>query len=303
MDSIDTGIIVDQIRNARITYQEMANKYGISGNAIRNRVKKLFATGVFTEYYVALSNAMIDSESFVCLIDTDCTEDIDAFADNLGSDERINAVGPSSRGHYFVLGIYQNGSTGLSEIGNFIRKFPFVKEIEIFPTVSPSGTKVELTQTELIILSHLVGSPRMSISEIARRSGIAPGLITDLLNNLLNTGVVETGTRAFPNFGDSISTIFWIYFDGNSTSIPELILWMKQEYPDEFAMPANISAIHSRFSVIFTVEKIKRITRITQMLRRHPFIISTRIFIWEPVRLYPDLKTIRLRETIAKAGL
>ena len=78
---------------------------------------------------------------------------------------------------------------------------------------------------------------------------------------------------------------------------------MKQEFPDEFALPANISAIHARFSVIFSVEKLKEINKITQRMRQHPFIISTTTFIWEPIRLYPDFKTIRLKEMIAEVGL
>ena len=94
-----------------------------------------------------------------------------------------------------------------------------------------------------------------------------------------------------------------IHLDGKSTSIKELLTWMKQEFPDDYAMPANISAIHSRFSVIFTVEKLKEITKITQKLRKHQFITSTTTFIWEPIRLFPDLKTIRLREMITEAGM
>ncbi|MHA2096881.1 MAG: winged helix-turn-helix transcriptional regulator [Candidatus Hodarchaeales archaeon] len=300
MDSIDKGIIVDLMMNARISYQEMANKYDLSANAIKNRIKKMLAVGMFKEHYIALSNAMVDCEPFVCYIDTDCTEDIDAFADKLGNDFRINTVGPSSRGRYFVLGIYPNGSTGLSELGNFIRSFPFVNNIELFPTISPNGTKVQLSQTELIILKNLFENPRIPISEIARRSGIAPGMITDILNNLIHSGVIETGTRILPNAGDLISLIFRIYFDAKSTSATELLKWMKNEFPDDFAMPANISAIQPSFSAIFSVVKLKEIHNITQRLRQHPHIISTTTFIWEPIRLYPDLRTIRLKEMITK---
>ena len=303
MDSIDKGIIVDLMRNARVPYQEMANKYGLSANAIKNRIKKLFEVGVFREYYVALSNAMINAESFVCYVDTDCSEDIDDFADQLGLDPRIHTVGPSSRGKYFILGIYLKGPTGLSELGNFIRSFPFVEEIELFPTLSPPGEKIQLTQTELLILSHLIKSPRMPISEIARKSGIAPGMITDLLNQLLSSGVIETGVRLFPNAGDFISFVFRIHFNDKSISVQKLISWIKQEFPDEFVLPSHISAIQPSFSVIFAVNKLNEIHRITQNIRRHPAVLRTSIFIWEPIHLYPDLKTIRLKEMIKEAGL
>jgi DNA-binding Lrp family transcriptional regulator len=49
MDSIDKGIILDLMVNARTTYQEMANKYSISANAIKNRIKKRLILKLFQE--------------------------------------------------------------------------------------------------------------------------------------------------------------------------------------------------------------------------------------------------------------
>jgi DNA-binding Lrp family transcriptional regulator len=303
MDSIDKGIIVDLMRNARVPYQEMANKYGLSANAIKNRIKKLFEVGIFKEYYIELSNAMISAESFVCYVDTDCSEDINEFADQLGSDPRIHSIAPSSRGRYAVHGIYLTGPTGLSELGSFIRSFPFVKKIELFPVLSHPGKQVQLSTTELEILAHLINSPRMPISEIARKSGIAPGMISDLLNNLINAGIIETGVRLFPNTGDFLSFVFRIHFDDKAISVQKLISWIKQEFPDEYVLPAHISAIQPSFSVVFAVNKLNEINGITQSIRQHHSVFRTSIFIWEPIHFYPGLKTIRLKELIKEAGL
>ncbi|MHA1991360.1 MAG: winged helix-turn-helix transcriptional regulator [Candidatus Hodarchaeales archaeon] len=303
MDSIDKGLLVDLSLNARATYQELANKYGLSANAIKNRINKMISVGLIKEFFVELSNAMVDSESFVSFVFTDGSEDIIEFSEALGSDFRINTVGPSSNGQYFLIGTYPNGSSGLAELSNFIRSFHFVKKIELFPILKTSGTKVQLTHSELTIIKLLVEAPRRPISEISKLSGIAPGLINDILKNLINTRVIEMGVRMLPNVSDLITYIYQVYYEGKSITSEELLIWMEHEFPEEFGMESGISPIHDMFFVAFVVKELSEINKITQKIRQHEHIKSATTFIWEPSRVYPDLKLLRLKEMISEAGL
>ncbi|MHA2066081.1 MAG: Lrp/AsnC family transcriptional regulator [Candidatus Thorarchaeota archaeon] len=68
LDAIDRSIILNMSKNCRITFRTLAEKNGVSSNAIRKRVEKLLDTGVIQRFLVQLSRAMANSDVLFALV-------------------------------------------------------------------------------------------------------------------------------------------------------------------------------------------------------------------------------------------
>ena len=71
----------------------MANKHGVSANAIKKRVKKMLETGSIEGFSVELSLAMLDAEVVMCLAYTDGTEDENTFIEEIGNNYMVSTIG------------------------------------------------------------------------------------------------------------------------------------------------------------------------------------------------------------------
>jgi len=73
-------------------------------------------------------------------------------------------------------------------------------------------------------------------------------------------------------------------------------------FPEEFFIPM-ISATHPLLFGIFIAETSTRVQEIVKAIRQgKPAITSIITYLGEPARIFPDLKTIRLKEMIREAG-
>ena len=72
LDQIDKALWQELYRNCRQSYQYLADKLGITPNAVRKRIEKLMESGVIVEWILSFTPAMIDScYSFVEVSTTD----------------------------------------------------------------------------------------------------------------------------------------------------------------------------------------------------------------------------------------
>ncbi|MFW9992892.1 MAG: winged helix-turn-helix transcriptional regulator [Candidatus Odinarchaeota archaeon] len=301
MDSIDKNILMDFMADCRITYQELALKHGMSANAIKKRVNKMIEIGVIVEFYVELSIAMIDAELTLCLVTTDGTEDDEVFLNEVGNNMYINTVGKASGSVYFVFAACINGSRGLSELGAFLRNLTPVTKVELHPLLFPAGKKVTFTTTQLMVLRHLAENPRISISELASKSGLTARMARKTIDGLKSGGGLLFGVRYNANAGDSIVFIARIHWDEKATDSGKVIHWLQKRFPDEFFVPM-LSAVNPLVFISFMVNDLQRISEIAREIKKAPGISKVITIIGEPSKVFPDIRSIRLKELIAEAG-
>ena len=299
MDSIDRNILLDLFSYCRVTFQEIAEKNDVSANAIKKRFNKMHSMGVIEDFYVELSLAMVDADISMSLVTTDGTED-EEFIETIGNNPMVSYIGKMSGGIYNVFACF-SGTSGLSELGSFLRNLPQVRTVELHPLLYAKGEKIEFSPLQLKVLRYLVEDSRMPVSEIAKRSGLTSRIVSKVINELKEGGGVNFTISWNPNAGGLV-IMLRIHWDEKEINFNQILSLLQKQFPLEYFAPM-ISATNPLLFASFIVKDMKRVQEISQELKKNPKITSLITYLGEPSRVYPDIKTIRLKEILAEAGL
>lgn len=296
IDPLDKEILNTLGMNCRTSYQNLAEKHGVSATAIKKRVEKLLESGVLTEFIVELNLAMIDGEFFLALIHTDSSVKEDDFVELLGSNEMISEVGALTGGSYIVFGSYI-GASGLSDIGNFLRTLNSVNDIEIHTLLFPRGKKYQLKKLHLRVLKHLIDDPRIAVTKIAKKTGLAARTVSRAIDEILESESVRLSIRWNLNASENITFLSKLRWDEDKINIEELLDWLRKEFGTEFWEPL-VSANEPVMFPAFVVNNLRDVERVTKILEQRDFIKSVITLIGKPSRSFYDLRRYRLEEML-----
>lgn len=288
IDPLDKAILNELGMNCRTSYQNLAEKHDVSATAIKKRVEKLIESGVLAEFIVELNLAMIDGEFFLALIHSDSSVREDEFVELLGANEMISEVGALAGGSYIAAGSYI-GATGLSEISHFIRNLNSVKEVEIHTLLFPRGKKYQLKRLHLRVLRHLIDDPRMPVTKIAKKTGLAARTVSRAIDEILESESVRLSIRWNLNASESITFLSQIHWDDGKTDLEKMLGWLRSEFPVEFWEPL-ISANEPVMFPAFVVNSLRDVERITAIIEEKSFIKSVITLIGKPSRSFYDLR-------------
>ena len=300
IDALDKAILNELGMNCRTSYQSLAEKHGVSATAIKKRVEKLIESGVLAEFIVELNLAMIEGEFFLALIDTDASVREEEFIELLGNNEMVSEVGALAGGSYIAFGSYI-GATGLSKIGHFLRKLDSVKEVEIHTLLFPRGKKYRLKRLHLRVLRHLVEDPRMAVTQIAKKTGLAARTVSRAIDEILESESVRLSIRWNLNASESITFLSKIRWDDDKTDLEKMMAWLRKEFPTEFWEPL-ISANEPVMFPAFVVDTLRDVERVTKTLEQKDFIKSVVTLIGKPSRSFYDLRRYHLEEMLKSSA-
>jgi len=283
-------------KNCRVTYQELSRRYGISANAVRRRVLNLEETGEIAGYYVSLSIGMTGSSQIFGFLTSDGSRDEVEMIDEMGAHPGIAAASAYSNGTYAFVGHYAT-TQELHDLSSYLRKIKGVQSAEIHTIITPSGQAMQLSPLHLRILKALLHEPRLSIVEVAARSGLTARRVRRILGQLEESGAVQF--RALLELGadTSIPFIARIRWDERKTTYTPIIDWLHQKYPLGFWQPF-ISASEPIVFALFAAEGLTEVNEISREIRRQPHIrsVSTIISIYH--KYYTSARIEELRKLI-----
>lgn len=297
MDYIDKQILLTFMDNCRISYQELANKFEISANAIKKRVLKLEELGVIESYSIELSLSMIDAEFALYLIHTNGMEDESDFMDEIGNHSAFSYIGPSSQNLYFAFATYQNGSIGLNVISSFLNKLPNIVKIETHPLIYEKGNKIELSNIQIMVLKELVDDPKKSISNIAINTGLTARLIRKTLNDFITGRYIQFSIKWNLSVGGSVQFLLRIEWDVKKADYFKIMNFLQERFPISYWL-SLISAIEPVLFANFVVDSLPEVDEIRAEIRKSPLIKATTVILGRPNRIYPDIKSDYLQKLI-----
>jgi DNA-binding Lrp family transcriptional regulator len=295
LDEIDKQILAALARNCRITYQELSRRHGISANAIRRRIMNLEETGEISSYVVSLSAGMIGSNQIFGYLTSDGSRDEVEMIDQMGSHPNITAAAAYSNGTYAFVANYDT-TQEMHELSSFLRNIKSVIDAEIHPTIISLGQKMELTKLHLRILKFLVEDPRLSVVEIANRSGLTARRVRRLLGQLEESAVhfkalMELGAAS------SIPFVARIRWNERSTSYEQVIDLLEKKYPlavwEHF-----VSATEPILFTLLSGESLTDVNEMTREIRRHPNIESVITSISSSHKFFASARQKKLNEMI-----
>jgi DNA-binding Lrp family transcriptional regulator len=301
IDSLDKQILNQLGMNCRISYQEIADKFRLSATVVKKRVEKLIESGVINEFIVEFNLAMIDAEFYLALIHTDATANEEDFIETLGSHFLVSEVGALTGAMYIVFGSYQS-SSGLFEIGKFLRTQKSVTDVELHTLLFHRGKKFQLKNLHLRVLRHLLDNPRRPATKIAKKTGLATRTVSRAIDEILESEAVRFSIRWNLNAMNNIAFLSQIYWDEKKIDVEGVWSWLRKAFPVEFWEPLISSTAPTMFPT-FVVNSRKDVERITLKLHAQDFVTSVVTLIGKPCRSFYDLRRYELERMLKEASL
>jgi DNA-binding Lrp family transcriptional regulator len=277
LDELDRKILMDLRRNCRVSYQELSRKYGISANAIRRRILNLEESGVISGYSISLSPAMTGTDQIFGLLSTDGSRDEMEMVDAIGSSKQIIAAASYTNGIYALVAEYQ-GPEELHEVGAFLRTLDSVVGAELHTIIGGWGPKVNLTKTHLRVLEPLLEDPRLSIVDIAQRTGLTARRVRRLLREFEEHRAIRFNALIELGAASSLPFIVRISWNEKTATHSAISDWLEKDYPLQH-WETYVSALEPVVYALLFADDITEIIKIVRSIRRNKHVTSVKSLI------------------------
>ena len=301
LDYIDKKIIDILGDDCRTPYREIAKSLGMSATSIKSRVDELVTSGLIIDFTVEFSAAMINAEAMMVWIKTDGTEDKEAFISEIAANRGVSQITLIYGGDYLIFAEYTS-SLELAALAQTFRSNPHINSTEMHTILIPRGKKTNLTNLQLRVLKDLLMDARMSISDIAKDSGLTVRLVRKTLRELKQSEAIRFSLRARLNVGDRVTFLLKLKWDPKKASREEILDLLMVSYKDEF-WNAYSSASEPFLICAATVDNLNCVDTISAKLKSHPAILYSEAFIYRPAYRYKGIKRLCLEEAIQAAEI
>ena len=292
--------MIDLRRNCRVSYQELSRKYGISANAIRRRILNLEESGVISGYSVSLSPAMTGTELLFGLLSTDGSRDEMEMVDAIGSRKQIMAAASYTNGIYALVAEY-HGPEELHEVGSFLRTLDSVVEAELHTIIGSWGPKMNLTKTHLRVLQPLLEDPRLSIVEIAQRTGLTARRVRRLLREFEENrairfiALIELGAASSLPF---IVRLTWNEKIANHSTISD---WLEKDFPLQH-WETYACALEPVIYALLFADDITEIIKTVRSIRKNKHVTSVKSLIAGHHKYFASYRHSKLIEMVKEVS-
>ncbi len=178
MDNLDMKILNRLLNNCRASDRQIGIELGLSGGAVRARIRKMQAKKIIEEFFIKVEPPVLGYGILYFVVSGENIKEIL---------EQASLVGEP----YFVVPCV-GGITvcGISIKENMEQKIDLAKKLmkdvrvlSIFEAENP-GFNSNLTKTDLEILEELIKDPRQKIEQIAKNTKMSTKTITRCLEKL-----------------------------------------------------------------------------------------------------------------------
>jgi len=276
MDNLDMKILNRLLNNCRESDRQIGIELGLSGGAVRARIRKMQAKKIIEEFFIKVEPPVLGYGVLYFVVSGENIKEIL---------EQASLVGEP----YFVVPCV-GGITvcGISIKENMEQKIELAKKLmkdvrvlSIFEAENP-GFSANLTKTDLEILEELIKDPRQKIEQVARKTKMSTKTITRCIEKLHeNEGIQFTlvyDPKRIDNFIPH-AILTWIEGDLNETL---------QNLNDSFSESyLQIPFLAKNQIVLFMYsDNIYKMDELTQKVRNIKNIKSADLFIPKKISFY-----------------
>ena len=290
MDLVDKFILGELMANCRISASSISKKLNISPTSVHKRITRLKQKGGISRGYVFLSLAMLDADYCMCWITTDATEIDEYQFREIGKHPAIDELGRlGPRDLYATTQV--SDSESIIALSSHLREFEFVQEVNmerifpITPTSMPDyqkwvfrGKKVSFTNLQRTVLNHLLEDARTPATEIAKKTNYSARRIQQIIKELQECGGLYFTVHPQYDALGQLAVCLFISYDEKKIMPHEVVAWIQDRFPVEYWNSFQIVDQLKTFHV-FTVENMKRIEQITNMIKDESFakLVETKV--------------------------
>ncbi|MFB5613382.1 MAG: winged helix-turn-helix transcriptional regulator [Nitrosarchaeum sp.] len=185
MDNLDMKILSKLLNNCRESDRQIGKELGISGGAVRVRIKKMEESGIIEKFFIKVEPPILGNGVLYFVVSGENIQEIL---------EQVSLVGEP----YFVVPCI-GGITVCSIVikEDLEQKIELAKKLmkdvrvlSIFEAENP-GFNSNLTKTDLEILEELIKEPRQKIEKIAKKTNLSTKTITRCIEKLQDNDAVQ----------------------------------------------------------------------------------------------------------------
>ena len=318
LDLIDKRIIVELVYNSRLSYQTLARHFGLTAKSVRKRVAKLIKMGVIWKFALCLNRTACgahDETKFVLgQLWTDGSEQDGALIQQLGDYYGTYYVFKTTRNSYGFYALVV-GFQGLSDLTEFVQRLDGVTKVEtdslIFimsPGNFPEITKWHppkinnLTKDQWQVVRCLKDRPRMSIAEVARRTGQPVKRVRKTIKILIDSRYVTFQIRWTATAAGFIEAYLRTELDLNQITREEFANWLYDKYPLECWDARSIADSPEIVIQYVTAETIHIIDEIQKSVKAAPFTKNVDVLVVYKQHQFDGLMEHCLNEQLKNAG-
>jgi DNA-binding Lrp family transcriptional regulator len=214
MDKTDIILLQFLLANSRLSYAKLAEKLGLSVNAVHKRIQSLIEAGVIHKFTAKLGPL---AANFVNIFISG-TSRLSSFQD---LPDKLKAQGSIywltiGGGKYLYIGAYLRHIDELESLVNYIKKEAGVPEPTVgimavpssmFPA-DPAPKDLVLYDLDYQIIGSLKDNSRKPVSDVADELGVSAKTVRRRLSRMIKNFLIELSLEWYPDASNDIVTLF-----------------------------------------------------------------------------------------------
>lgn len=219
MDESDRKLMLYLAENPRMPYRELADRLGVSVQAVHRRIQVLMKMGVLRGFAAAVSIRHLGAIP-VMVFGRSNTSSLEETMKKLGKNEMTSSVLVAGGNYLYAVGLLK-GLSDLEKFADFVKRAAEMPEptVGIYsldaglaPDFIDGGRRAndegKLTALDMRIIASLSKDCRKPIADIASEVGVSSRTISRRLDSMLEEGLVDLVVPMDPTAtGDIVSTV------------------------------------------------------------------------------------------------
>jgi DNA-binding Lrp family transcriptional regulator len=278
MDNLDMNILNRLLNNCRKSDRQIGIEIGISGGAVRARIKKMEKRGIIEGFLIKVEPPVLGYDVLYFVVSG---ENINEVIEQVSLVGEPYFVAPCVGGITVCSVVVKENLDQKIILANKLMKD--VRVLSIFEAENP-GFSSNLTKTDLEILEELIKEPRQKIEKIAKNTKMATKTITRCIEKLQkNDGIQFTLVYDPKKIIDFIPHAILAWIEGD---LKETLENMNKTFSKSYL---QIPFIAKNQIVLFMYsDNVFKMDELTQKVRNIKNVKSADLFIPKKISFYME---------------
>jgi len=278
MDNLDMNILNRLLNNCRKSDRQIGIEIGISGGAVRARIKKMEKRGIIEGFFIKVEPPVLGYGVLYFVVSG---ENINEILEQVSLVGEPYFVAPCVGGITVCSVVIKENLEQKIVLANKLMKD--VRVLSIFEAENP-GFSSNFTKTDLEILEELIKDPRQKIEKIAKNTKMSTKTITRCIEKLQeNDGIQFTLIYDPKKIIDFIPHAILAWIEGD---LKETLKNMNETFSESYL---QIPFIAKNQIVLFMYsDNVFKMDELTQKVRNIKNVKSVDLFIPKKISFYME---------------
>jgi DNA-binding Lrp family transcriptional regulator len=257
------------LNNCRESDRQIGMEVGISGGAVKSRIKKMQKNGIIEFFTLKIEPPVLGYGVLYFVV---TGEDLDEILQQVKLIGEPFFVVPCIGGITVCSIVIKENIQQKIELAKNLMKD--VRVLNIFEAENP-GVSSNLTKTDLQIINELMNDPRQKIEDIAKKTRLSTKTVARSIEKLENDDAIQFTLIYEPTKLDGyIPFCILTWIDGD---LKQTLNVLENEFSEHFMQ--NPFVAKNQIVLFMFSDDIFKLDEITQQVRKIPGILSADLFI------------------------